>query len=368
MKGVEGRGIPSGEKDTHMIIVLKPFAGTRTFNPQSAIYNPLEPCAIICAPIGPGKAIQAMTADVSGKAYDLFGFGIAAVDDLVEIPHFPHPGTKLEVLGRHRQGGGLCATALVAAARMGAKCMYGGYLGRNELSDYTRSALRNEGIDVLEEVQYPEAEPFHSTILVDHASGERTILYSREEVVAPWARDVRADLIANSRALFVDHFAPDATTQACKIARRFGIPVIADIENVNEAGVRDVIALTDHLIVPIRLAIELTGANDIESVVFALAQQRACTAVTDGARGCWYVEGGKDVRVKHQPAFTVEAVDTTGCGDVFHGAYAAALLAGSAISDAIRFAAAAAAIKATQPGGQQGIPDRAAVEFLLHDQ
>ncbi|MCX5759329.1 MAG: PfkB family carbohydrate kinase [Candidatus Hydrogenedentes bacterium] len=309
-----------------------------------------------------------MTSNTSGKAYDLFGFGIAAVDDLIEVPRFPHPGTKVEILGRRRQGGGLCATALVAAARLGVKCMYGGFLGRNELSDFTRTTLHNEGIDVLEEVVYPDAEPFHSVILVDHATGERTILYSREKVVAPWARDIRADLIKNSRALFVDHFAPDGTIQACKIARRFGIPVVADIENANEAGVRDVIALTDHLIVPIRLAIELTGANDIESVVFALSQQRACTAVTDGARGCWYIEGGKDVRVKHQPAFTVEVVDTTGCGDVFHGAYIAALLTGSAIPEAIRFAGAAAAIKATQPGGQQGIPDRPTVEMFLRDQ
>ncbi len=308
-----------------------------------------------------------MASVMTGKVYDLYGFGIAAVDDLIEIAHFPQPGTKAEVLGRRRQGGGLCATALVAAARMGAKCMYGGFLGRNELSDFTRAVLHNEGIGTPEDIPYPDAEPFHSTILVDRATGERTILYSREKVVAPWARDVRADLIAASRALFVDHFAPEATAHACKIARRFGIPVIADIENVNEAGVREVVALADHLIIPIRLAIELTGAGDIESVVFALSQQRACTAVTDGARGCWYLEGGKDMRVRHQPAFTVEVVDTTGCGDVFHGAYAAALLSGSAIPDAIRFAAAAAAIKATQLGGQQGIPDRAAVEFLLRD-
>lgn len=309
-----------------------------------------------------------MPSNAPGKAFDLFGFGIAAVDDLIEVPHFPRPGMKMEVLARRRQGGGLCATALVAAARMGIKCRYGGFLGRNELSDFTRAVLGREGIAVEEDILYPEAEPFHSVILVDHASGERTILYSREKVVAPWARDIRADLIASSRALFVDHFAPDGTAQACKIARRFGIPIIADIENVNEAGVRDVIALADHLIVPIRLALELTGANDIESVVFALAQQRACTAVTDGARGCWYLEGGKDMRVRHQPAFTVDVVDTTGCGDVFHGAYAAAMLSGAGIPDAIRFASAAAAIKATQPGGQQGIPDRQGVEFFLHDQ
>ena len=300
-----------------------------------------------------------------GKAFDLFGFGVAAVDDLIETRFFPQPGSKVEVFSRARQGGGLCATALVAAARLGLRCMYGGFLGRNELSEFTRQTLRDEGIEVLEEMPFPDAEPFHSIILVDRSTGERTILYSRENVVGLRSHHVRADLIATSRALFVDHFSPEGTLYACQVARKFGIPIIADIESVNEAGVREVMAMTDHLIMPTRLAIELTGCDDVESLVISLAQQRACTAVTDGPRGCWYVEGGGDLQVRHQPAFEVEVVDTTGCGDVFHGAYAAGLLSGRTIADSIRFASAAAAIKATRRGGQLGIPDCETVERFL---
>jgi len=304
---------------------------------------------------------------MTAKAIDLFGFGIAAVDDLLEIPYFPPQGGKIEVVSRRRQGGGLCTTALVAASRLGLKCMYGGFLGNNELSEFTRATLRDEGVGCTEEIAYPEAEPFHSTILVDRKTGERTIFYSRENVVEPNPRNVRADLIAESRALFVDHLGPQGTIQACKVARNHGIPIIADIENVNESGVREVINLTDHLIVSIRLALELTGCDDTESTVISLAQDRVCTVLTDGARGCWFVEG-KEMRVRHQPAFEVDVVDTTGCGDVFHGAYAAALLTGSPPPEAIRFAAAAAALKATRPGGQLGIPDRAAVERFLANQ
>ena len=301
---------------------------------------------------------------MAAKTIDLFGFGIAAVDDLIEIPYFPPSGAKLEVVSRQRQGGGLCATALVAAARLGLKCTYGGFLGCNELSDFTRETFRKEGVGFVEEVAYPEAEPFHSSILVDRNTGERTIFYSREKVVEPNARNIRADLIAESRALFVDHLGPQGTIQACKVARKLGIPIIADIENVNESGVREVINLSDHLVISIRLALELTGCDDAESTVMSLAQNRVCTVLTDGASGCWFVEG-REMRVNHQPAFEVDVVDTTGCGDVFHGAYAAALLAGAPAPEAIRFASAAAAIKATRSGGQLGIPDRATVERFL---
>ena len=306
----------------------------------------------------------------SARAYpvcDLFGFGIAAVDDLIEVARFPQPGSKVEVLSRHRQGGGLCATALVAAARLGRSCRYAGFLGRNELSEFTRTTLRHEGIDVVEESAYPDAEPFHSIILVDRSTGERTILYSRDHVAEPHPLNIRADLIAASRALFVDHLGPAGTAHACKVAHKFGIPVIADIESVNESAVREVMVLTDHLIIPMRLGRELTGFDNPELIVIALAQDRACTAVTDGAHGCWFSEGGGDSHVRYQPAFQVDVVDTTGCGDVFHGAYAAGLLSGMAIPEGIRFAAAAAAIKATRPGGQLGIPDRATVETFLRE-
>jgi sugar/nucleoside kinase (ribokinase family) len=167
--------------------------------------------------------------------------------------------------------------------------------------------------------------------------------------------------------LFVDHLGPEGTAHACKIARTFGIPVIADIESVNESGVRDVMVMIDHLIIPLRLGLEITGCDDPETLVVTLAQRRACTAVTDGANGCWFIEGGGDLHVQYQPAFPVEAIDTTGCGDVFHGAYAAGLLTGMSIADSIRFAAAAAALKATQPGGQLGIPDRPTVDAFLRE-
>ena len=103
---------------------------------------------------------------------------------------------------------------------------------------------------------------------------------------------------------------------------------------------------------------------NLKGFAAALARpNRACCAVTAGAQGCWYSEHGG--RVRHFPAFRVPVVDTTGCGDVFHGAYAASIARGDGIDRAIQVATATAGLKASQPGGRAGIPDRVAVERFL---
>jgi ribokinase len=124
------------------------------------------------------------------------------------------------------------------------------------------------------------------------------------------------------------------------------------------------LALADHLIVNQDLACEVTGFHDPEKAVRALAKpERPATVVTAGEAGCWYAEG--DGPVLYQPAFRVQVVDTTGCGDVFHGAYAAFLARGMDVPTCIRYAAATAALKATQPGGRAGIPTLEVVERFL---
>lgn len=296
--------------------------------------------------------------------FDLFGFGIVAVDDIVELDQFPVAGGKQRYQRLHRHPGGITGTALVAAARLGARCLYGGNLGRGELASFIRTSLTAEGIEVLTPQHAPDARPYHSIILVERATGERTILDSNAGVVAHTEDSLPAEWVTSARGLFLDWLGIPAGIAAARIARTHGIPVFSDMESVAEDGRLELLALTDHLIVPLSFATSLSGEGTPERALQALARSaRACTAVTDGPRGVWFTADG--VNVQHQPAFAVEAVDTTGCGDVFHGAYAAAILAGENIPSSIRFAAAAAALKATQPGGQAGIPSRARVEAML---
>lgn len=292
---------------------------------------------------------------------DVLGLGCATVDDLLYVDGYPPSDVKTRIIRSERQCGGLTATALVSAARFGAKCAYAGQLGENDLSRFVESALHAEGIETL--VKVDGASPIHSTIIVDVRHHTRNIFF---EIAGPTGASESLpseEVIRSARVLFVDHYGIPGNLRAIEIARAAGIPVVADVERDNVDGFYDMLPLIDHLIVSRRFAAHLTGRDDPAEAVLALINGRQVAVVTDGERGCWFVDDDFDAR--HQPAFPVNVVDTTGCGDVFHGVYAAALAEGLDIDRRVLAASAAAALKATQPGAQRGIPHRADVEASL---
>jgi sulfofructose kinase len=298
--------------------------------------------------------------------WDILGVGVVAVDDLVYLDRYPVAGSKVEVRVKRREGGGLTATALVAASRLGARTAFVNVLGHDELSRFTIQELEREGVDCRPILRQPGARPYHSVIIVDQSTGERTILYSAEGVVPLKAEDITEEMVAGCRLVFVDHLAADAGTRAFELAHAYNIPVVADIERETLPGAKELMARADHLIVGVALAGRLTGETQPERMVRALSSAgRACCAVTAGEHGCWYAERGDAVR--HWPAFKVDVVDTTGCGDVFHGAYAACIARGQSVAQAIRIATATAGLKATRPGGRAGIPDWDTVARYLEE-
>jgi ribokinase len=302
-------------------------------------------------------------------AFDVLGLGCTAVDDLLYVDAYPAPDTKVRVRRREQQCGGLTATALVAAARLGAHCAFAGILGDDEASRFVAGCLEREGIDLRHLVRRTGATPIHSTIIVDGARLTRTILFDLNGSAGADAEAPSAEVIRAARVLFVDHYGIEGMTRAARIARAAGIPVVADLERDEWPGFADLFALVDHLIVSRRFAERLTGEADPAKACQCLGREtREAVVVTSGEQGCWYVGREVPAMARHQPAFQVAVADTTGCGDVFHGAYAASLARGLELAARIRFAAAAAALKATRPGAQAGIPTRAAVERFLAEQ
>ena len=296
--------------------------------------------------------------------WDILGLGAAAVDDLLYVDRYPAPGSKVPIRARQREGGGLTATALVAASRLGARTAYASTLGDDELSRFTIQELEREGVDCAPVRTQAGARPFHSMVIVDQSSGERTILYSAEGVRGCHPEEITPELIGSCRVLLVDHQSREAGLRAVELAQAASIPVVVDVEQENAPGAVELMRRADHLIVGTGLAGRFTGETQPERMVQVLCEAgRTCCVVTAGDRGCWYAEDDK--MVHHFPAFKVEVVDTTGCGDVFHGAYAACIAQGERILTAIQVATASAALKATQPGGRRGIPDRLAVDRFL---
>jgi sulfofructose kinase len=296
--------------------------------------------------------------------WDLLGCGAVAVDDLLYVDRFPEPDSKVPIRSEQRQGGGLTATALVAAARQGASTAFLAVLDDDELSRFSVQELEREGVDCSPILYREGARPYHSRVVVDLGSGVRTIIYSAEGVTFPGPDDFPEELVGACRVLFLDQCGAAAVPRATDFARVRGIPVVSDIESISNQATEALLERADHLIIGVALGREVAGRDDPAAIVVALAHPgRACCAVTAGARGCWYAERGGPVR--HFPAFDVRVVDTTGCGDVFHGAYAASIARGEGVDRAIRVATATAGLKATQPGGRSGIPDRADVERFL---
>jgi ribokinase len=298
---------------------------------------------------------------------DVLGLGCVAVDDLLYLPGFPRPEEKVRIRTRQRQCGGLSATALVAAARLGARCAYAGVLGDNELSLFVRDTFTREGIDITWLRTQPGARPIHSTILVDESARNRTVLFDLTGTVGAAVDHPPGEIITSARVLYVDHYGIEGMTRAARLARAAGIPVVADLERDEWPGFDGLMELVDHLILSETFARRRTRTTDAPAAVRALwSPVRRVVVVTCGEAGCWYSDDG--VSVHHHPAFAVQTVDPTGCGDVFHGAYAALLARGMPLPDRIRAASAAAALKAMHPGAQAGAPTWGAVTAFLADQ
>ncbi len=298
-------------------------------------------------------------------ALDVLGLGCTAVDDLLFVPHFPAADAKLRVRRRERHCGGLTATALVAAARLGARAAYAGTLGEDADSAFVRQALAQAGVDTHLATPQAGARPVRSVILVDESAHTRTILYDVASAGGAHPRRPAADVIARSRVLLVDGWGMAGQIRAARLARRAGRAVVGDLENADRPRFDELLALVDHLIVSEDFSLRHTGAGDAAEATRCLWRpDRAVVVVTCGDRGGWWLAAGSQTPCRYA-AFRVAAVDTTGCGDVFHGAYAAALARGLPLEARLRVAAAAAALKASRPGGQAGCPTWGAVQRWL---
>jgi len=300
-------------------------------------------------------------------SFDIVGFGVATLDVIAEVEKFPLSGGKTKILSREHHGGGLTATALVAASKLGASCWYGGPIGNNEISNQVRRILEGYGVSLPKSTPYPpEAEPIAATVYLEKHSGERTILWSEFLTPPPVLNEEAMEIALSAKCLFADHLFPETLIPLYRQARAKGIPIVGDFESLCSPEAKNALALVNHPILPASFVREYFGHDDIPSAVLQLLKEydRSAVVVTDGSKGAWFAEN-EDRLVCHQPAFPVTVCDTTGCGDVFHGAYAAALTFGMSLPDRVFFAAAAAALKATKKGAQTGAPTRNELEIFL---
>jgi sugar/nucleoside kinase (ribokinase family) len=300
------------------------------------------------------------------SSIDVLGLGIAAIDDLLYVESFPRPDQVMRIVRRERQCGGLTATALVAASRLGSASAYAGVLGEDSDSEFVMERMQAMKVDLTHLVHESGARPIRSTIIVDESSSTRTILCDLNGVVGAAPDRPEESVIRSAKVLFVDNFGIEGMIRAAQIAREAGIPVVGDFSQAGSQDIEELLSLCDHPILSLDFARGVTSTGTPTDILEVLwNEDRNTVVVTAGSEGAWALSREGIESERHYPAFRVEAVDTTGCGDVFHGAYASALARGMSVHERIRFASAAAALKSTNPGGQGGIPDRKMVEDFL---
>ena len=301
------------------------------------------------------------------KRYDVLAAGIAAVDDLKYVTEYPPIDCKIPVHGSTRQGGGPACTATAAAGTLGGRAAYVARFGDGELARYIVSVLEQHGVDTSHMVNYVGGGPYHSIIVVDK-QGHRNVFYDPALYQTVVSDDMPDALIQSASLVLLDHITEPSLTPVAEKARKLGVPVLGDLEGETESS-RPLAALTDYLVVPKHWAGWATGVeNPVESCAALAKTERRATVVTNGVEGC-YVSTPASPAVRHVPAFKVEAFDTNGCGDTFHGAFALAVARGLSVEDAITFGSAAAALKAMAAGGKRrgwdALPTLGAVrEFL----
>jgi sugar/nucleoside kinase (ribokinase family) len=289
---------------------------------------------------------------------DLVGVGCVSIDDLLYVDASP-TDDKGRIQASERQPGGNIATALVAAAGLGASVAFVGRLSDREDGAVVRADLAAHGVDLEFALPDPQARPIRATVVV-FQQGDRFIAYDDATTIGLLPGDDLTPLL-QARTVLLDTYAlaPTMTALGSDVNR---VLIVADVEaEVESASLRQV----QHLVLPMAFARQLTGETEPAAIVTALwNDRRATVVVTDGAAGVWFRDAAR-AECQYQPSFEVPVVDTTGCGDVFHGAYAVALARGMDALQRVRFAAAAGAICATGRGGRGHLPTEDEIVRLL---
>lgn len=286
--------------------------------------------------------------------------GIAVQDRIYYMNALPTDGGKYQSDHYQETGGGPAATAAVAIARLGAEVDFIGRVGDDSCGKALLIGLQQSGVNTQHCLQVPQARSSQSAILVDE-QGERIIInYPSPDlpVDAHWLDSID---FSQYDMVLADVRWHDGTAKAFSLARAAGIPTLLDAD-VTSQEITPLVALADHAVFSAPGLKRMTGSEGEEGLNMAAAQTDGRVYVTQGAEGALWKE---DDRFCHLPAFVVKTVDTTGAGDVFHGALALALAEKMPTATAVQFASAVAAIKCTRPGGRAGIPEREQIASFL---
>jgi sugar/nucleoside kinase (ribokinase family) len=293
---------------------------------------------------------------------DALAIGVNVVDVLVRLPDHFTPGEKQPARDLVVQGGGPAATAACVLAALGWRTGFVTRLSDDPLSLITRAEFKRYGVVDDFFITDPDASPIAAVVHVDPLNGERTIFYMAERYHFLKAADIPLDVVRRAKLVLVDGHERDAAPTVLEAVREAGGRSVLDVEAGEPEAASRLLELASDCILPLSQARALTGEKNPERALRRLAKKTtAQLIVTDGQYGSWALAGSA---ILHQPAFSVVTVDTTGCGDAFHGAYGAGVLGGLPLACRMELAAWVAAQVARGLGGRSHLPTRDSLRHM----
>lgn len=295
---------------------------------------------------------------------DIAGVGLNATDTVIRLPHFPAFNSKVEFRESEILPGGQVASAVVACSRWGLSARYAGKIGDDSLGELQKRAMEDAGVEA-HWIVAPNCQSQSSYILVDEATGERTVLWRRDPRLELLPQEIREEWVTRSKLLHVDGHDCSAAATAARWARQARIPVTADLDSLY-SGVKALLENVDYMISSREFPARLLGVEDLFISLPRIASRFGCrvAAATLGSAGVLAWDGS---RFHYSPAFDVKPVDTTGAGDIFHAAFAFGLLRGDALPQILDFSCAAAGLACTGVGARGGIAPLDRIKELVRN-
>ena len=300
------------------------------------------------------------------KSFDILGIGMSMIDSIQVVDEFPSSTGVTESSLATLMGGGPVPTALCAASMLGARTAIIDQIGDDWCADLIVRDFNKFGVDCCYLRRQETRSSTFGSVMVRRSDGERHIVFTRgtfDELSLPQlpVTDLEACSILHLNGR---HW--ECAREAARLVKASGGRVSFDGgANRYESRFIPLLAEVDILIVARDFAEKLSNSQDREEQIAALGQWNAeIVGITDGGNGSWFLPRGESLF--HQPAFEIgPIVDTTGCGDVFHGAFLTSLSKGGAWKECAAFASAAAACNATTLGGRGDLPTRERVAAML---
>lgn len=299
------------------------------------------------------------------RDFDAVGFGLNAVDHLIVVPEYPAFDSKIRFTDHQRSAGGQTATAMVALQRLGLKTAYAGRFGSDEDGQFGRQSLEAEGVNLDFAETIEAARNQVAFIVIDARSGERTIIWDRDERLSYQAEEAPIDLATRGRVLHIDAHDPPACAAMARAAREAGAIVTADIDNIYD-GLPELLPLIDVLITSSEFPHRLTGISDLRASLIETKARYGCSIVgaTLGVRGAIVLCEGEFIE---SPAFEVPGGcrDTTGAGDAFHAGFIYGMVRGRDLEACMKLGNAVAALKCRALGGRAALPTESELKGFL---